>query len=283
MEDNEILDQSAEIDAALDDEETSVPETGEPDQAPDGGQETTETSEPQSAPDDTPAQEEPGQADQPAQDPPESFTLKHLDETRTVGKDEVVQLAQKGMDYDRIRTERDELRQYRQEADPALSLVKSYAQRNGMDIPSYIDYCRRQELMSQGVDEPTARAQVAVEKQTAAIRVQNEQVQAQQRQQEAFMAQARQRQEARQRDMRDFIAAYPGVKAETIPKEVWNQVSGGKSLITAWTMYQNQQLTAQLAAQKQNQRNAQAAAGSLAARHEGDGQDEIDRLWAEDD
>ena len=283
MEENEILDQTTEIDAAWDDEDTSVPETEEPDQAPEGEQETTETVETQAAPEDAPTPEEPGQADQPAQDAPESFTLKHLDETRTVGKDEVVQLAQKGMDYDRIRTERDELRQYRQEADPALSLVKSYAQKNGMDIPAYIDYCRRQELMSQGVDEPTARATVNVEKQQAAIQAQTEQMRAQQRQQAAQMAQVRQRQEARQRDMRDFIAAYPGIKAETIPKEVWAQVSGGKSLTTAWTMYQNQQLTAQLAAQKQNQANAQAAVGSLAARHEGGDQDEIDRLWAEDD
>ena len=33
----------------------------------------------------------------------ESFTLRHLGETKSVGRDEVIALAQKGMDYDRIR------------------------------------------------------------------------------------------------------------------------------------------------------------------------------------
>ena len=33
----------------------------------------------------------------------DQFTLKHLDEVKVVGRDEVVSLAQKGMDYDRIR------------------------------------------------------------------------------------------------------------------------------------------------------------------------------------
>ncbi len=36
-----------------------------------------------------------------------TFALKHLDEVKTVGRDEVVSLAQKGMDYDRIREKLD--------------------------------------------------------------------------------------------------------------------------------------------------------------------------------
>lgn len=35
---------------------------------------------------------------------PESFTLRHLGETKNVGREEVIALAQKGMDYDRIRS-----------------------------------------------------------------------------------------------------------------------------------------------------------------------------------
>lgn len=34
----------------------------------------------------------------------ESFTLRHLGETKSVGREEVIALAQKGMDYDRIRS-----------------------------------------------------------------------------------------------------------------------------------------------------------------------------------
>lgn len=38
----------------------------------------------------------------------QSFTLKHLGEVTTVGRDEVITLAQKGLDYDRIRRKYDE-------------------------------------------------------------------------------------------------------------------------------------------------------------------------------
>lgn len=48
------------------------------------------------------------EADQPG-DVGESFTLKHLDEVKNVSRDEVVTLAQKGLDYDRIRTKLDHL------------------------------------------------------------------------------------------------------------------------------------------------------------------------------
>ena len=42
---------------------------------------------------------------EPAANPaPESFTLRHLGETKNVGREEVIALAQKGMDYDRIRS-----------------------------------------------------------------------------------------------------------------------------------------------------------------------------------
>ena len=56
-----------------------------------------------------PAQEEQGQADQ-----PELFTLKNRDEIRQVTREELIAMAQKGWDYDNVRQERDQLRQYRQ-------------------------------------------------------------------------------------------------------------------------------------------------------------------------
>lgn len=41
----------------------------------------------------------------------ESFTLKHNGKLSEVGRDELIVLAQKGLDYDRIRRDRDECRQ----------------------------------------------------------------------------------------------------------------------------------------------------------------------------
>ncbi len=55
------------------------------------------------------------------------------------------------------------------------------------------------------------------------------------------------RQSARQRDIVRFVAAYPGVRAADIPRQVWDQVSRGVPLVSAYAMYENTQLKTQLA------------------------------------
>ena len=73
------------------------------------GAKPEEKAEEKAEPPETPAEaeEKPEEKAEPEQPKEDSYTLKHLDETRTVGRDEVIALAQKGMDYDRIREQRD--------------------------------------------------------------------------------------------------------------------------------------------------------------------------------
>lgn len=214
---------------------------------------------------------------------PETVTLKYLGQEKAVSREEAVSLAQKGMDYDRIRTERDELRQYRQEADPALGLVRSYAERNGMSVPEYIDHCRKQELMAQGVNEQTAAAQVAVEKQQAQLQEHTAALEAQ-RQREAVLArQAQEREETRKRDIASFLETFPEVKADSIPKEVWEMVTKGQPLVSAYTLYQNRQLQAELAAERQNKRSAATTTGSRSTAGAESTKNIFDRAWDEAD
>lgn len=72
--------------------------------------------------DESPAEAEQGekQADQ-----PELFTLKNRDETRQVTRQELIAMAQKGWDYDKVRQERDQLRQYRQAMEQIRPPVKA--------------------------------------------------------------------------------------------------------------------------------------------------------------
>ena len=181
----------------------------------------------------------------------------------------MVRLAQQGLDYERVRTERDQLREYRAQADPALNLVKTFAENSGMSLEDYVDYCRTQAIMAgEGVDEATARVKVSVEKQQAKLDAQTRAAQAEQHRQQAAADKAQAEAEARKQDMLAFIGAYPGVKATDIPKEVWDKVTEGQSLVTAYTMHQNQQLKAQMAAKEQNQRNAAKAPGSMKSQGE---------------
>lgn len=218
-----------------------------------------------------------------AADQPERYTIKNRDETRQVSRDELIAMAQKGWDYDHIREERDQLRQYRAEADPAYELVKSYAQRNGMNVSDYLDYCRKQELMGQGINEQTANAQIAMEKQQLALQSQQRELQEAQRRQEELAQKARQRADAQKRDMDAFLKTYPGIKPEEIPKEVWAQVAQGQPLVSAYTMHQNQKLAAELAALKKNNENAARTTGSLSSPASGDKKDEIDQWWYADE
>lgn len=270
----------AELEAAWAEEEDAMVEDGAhetEDQPEDAQQQADQPSAPET---ETPPEQS---AEEERADQPQLFTLKYRGEQLQVTQDEMVALAQKGRDYDTVRQERDQLLQYRQEADPALELVRGYAQRNGMTVGDYLDYCRRQELMSQGINEQTANAQIAVEKQQAALQRQNAEAAAARRQQEAEADQARQRQEAQRKDFAAFLGAYPGVKTTEIPKEVWEKVAQGESLVSAYTMHRNRQLEAELAAERQNRKNQQRTTGSLSDPAGGDKKDDIDRWWNEDD
>lgn len=262
------------LDAAWADEtpEAQEPEPPQAHPAP----EAPQAEEPPAAPEEQ--EEKPAEADQ-----PELFTLKNRDETRQVTREELVSMAQKGWDYDTVRQERDQLRKYREEADPALLMVRGYAERSGMTVEQYLDLCRRQELLSQGVNEQTADAQIRLEKQQTILEAQTRAAQEARQRQEAEAQKAQEAQAARRKDMEDFMAAHPGVKGADIPNEVWAQVAAGKSMTTAYTEYENKQLKAELAAERQNKANAQRSPGSLTNPQGEDTRSELDKIWYSDD
>ena len=221
------------------------------------------------------------EAEAPA-DQPELFTIKNRDETRQVTRNELVSMAQKGWDYDKVRQERDQLRQYREEADPALELVRSYANRSGMSVADYLDFCRKQELMAGGLSQQDAERKLGIEKEQATLNRQRAELEAFQAQQNSIKQQALQAQQARQKDIERFYSAYPKVDPKSIPQEVWAEVKAGDTLTNAYTRYENRRLQAELSAMKQNQKNKAQSPGSLGG-NPGKEMDEIDRIWAEDD
>ena len=78
-----------------------------------------------------------------------------------------------------------------------------------------------------------------------------------------------------------FLAAYPGVKGEDIPGEVWARVAAGESLVSAYTMHRNQKLEADLAAERQNKENAARSTGSRSTAGQETARSLIDRAWDE--
>lgn len=206
METKELLD--AELDSAWDGEGTPEPETQSAD-----------------APED--AEDQAASADQ-----QEMFTLKNRDETRQVGREELIAMAQKGWDYDNVRRERDQLRQYRQAMEQVRATIGENRAHSG--APGAEGLIRRVKANAQ------------------------------------------------RQDMERFLQAYPGVKAESIPQEVWGRVARGVPLVSAYAMHENQQLRVQLRARQQDQINRARTPGGLSA-NAGAELDELDRYWNEEE
>ena len=191
------------------------------------------------------------------------LTLKHLDETRNVTREEAQALAQKGMDYDRVRERMDSYKKELDEARPALTLVKQYADAMKLSVSEYLDYCRTQELVSGGMTEEQAKHQVNLDKRDAELSAKEEA--ARQAEQERTTAQNAEKsaQERQRQDFNDFIRRFPNVKAEDIPQSVWESVNKGESLVMAYTMDQLNKATAEVAALKASEEARKRTPGSL--------------------
>lgn len=216
---------------------------------------------------------------------PETFTLKNkILGDRQVTKDEYDAFAQKGYDYDRVQQERDQLREYKKSADPAYTAMKEFAKRAGFgdNLTGFLDALREQELRQSGKTETEAKNIVAQEKREADLNAREKAVAAKEQAQTSAAEAERKAQENRAKDIEAFFRAYPNVDIKTIPQEVWTRVSSGDTLTNAYTMHENERLQAELAAERKNKENKASAPGSLSANAVSE-QDEIDRIWDEDD
>lgn len=190
----------------------------------------------------------------------QTVTITHLGQTQEIPLSEAVSLAQKGMDYDHVRQERDELRQA-----PAWEVMDYFAARSGQTREEYIQTLREQmeqdqlaQYTAQGMDEQTAKTLLELK-------------QFKERQEEENRK--KEEEEKKKKEYHRFFESYPDVNPADIPDEVWQRVGQGESLLGAYQAHENQQLKAKLAALEQNEKNKQAAVGSLAGEA---GQDEVD-------
>ena len=212
-----------------------------------------------------PPAEQAAQDTRPPADVPKVWTLHHLDETRTVNEQEMTALAQKGLDYDRIRGKYDESK-------PVMETFGQIARQSGMSVPEYLGYLRSQIKQSQGLSEEEARRAVELEDREAAVAVRE----AEEAQRTADQQQAAQQQNAadarRQADILEFQRTFPDAAKDpqSIPPEVWNGVREGLSLVASYARWQVGQANAaaeqarqQAATASQNQKNADRATGSM--------------------
>ena len=202
---------------------------------------------------------------------PQTWELRHMGEVRQASEAEMVALAQKGMDYDRIRSQYDEFR-------PVMDMLSTFANRQGMNTKDYIANLRAQAKQAEGFSEADARRSVELEDREAIVAAAEAERQAQQ----DAMAQA-QRAEAeaasrRQADIQEFQQTFPEAAKDpnSIPPQVWADVRNGSSLVAAYARYAVQQARQDAATAKretasvqQNQKNADRSTGSMKSAGDG--------------
>lgn len=226
-----------------------------------------------------PAEETPGTtetdapegSEPPQQEEPQEELYDLTDDagaTRQVKRDELTQLAQRGMQYDRmsmqmsgLKQERDELAQYRQTNDSTLNEIKQLADMAGVDVPTYLTALQENILVSKGMEREQAK--LWVQRQRAQAQQQAAAEEKRRQQQDAV----RQRQEA---DIQEFVSRYQSVDPKTIPQSVWDAVRKGDTLVNAYSRYEvqqlreeNQRLQQQLKTNQKNEENKQRSVGSV--------------------
>ena len=214
------------------------------------------------------------------------FDLKYNKETKPYTRQQVTELAQKGLNYDHVTEQRNRLQQenaelskYRDENAPVLEALKAAAEAAGKDLPEFLTAIRANMLVSQGLSPEVARERILRED-------------AERRLQATTAEKARKSEtEARQReDIRRFQEKFKGVDPKTIPQEVWSAVGRGELLVDAYGAYQRHELERQLkeaneklAIRAKNESNKQKSLGSLQSTKRETGKDPFLEGFLSDD
>lgn len=253
--------------------------------------ETEETSQEQGSAqgEDEQAHEDTAADEQPGTEEP-MFDLKYNKETKQYTRQQVTELAQKGLNYDHVTEQRDRLQQeiadltkFRDENSAILDTLRAAAEASGKSVPEYLTSIRTNLLVAQGISPETARERILRE--DAEQRLHS--------QQKAEEAEANRKRDAEQRqkdDIARFQKKYKDVDPKTIPQEVWEAVRGGELLTDAYGDYQRRDLERQLreaneklAIRAKNESNRQKSLGSLQSTKQETGKDPFLEGFLSDD
>lgn len=182
----------------------------------------------------------------------DTFTLKVLGEEKSFTREEVVPLAQKGMDYDRVKGQLEEARNSLKEYE---QIKGDLAKRN--DQLYWLEELAKEQ--NQTLDDliEVTQAQVMSRKTGQNIEVckgivKNQRLERELKAQQAKLNVTVDQNAKRDADIDAFMKAYPDLAADpkNLPQEVWDAVKGGESLLNAYRTYEIKELKAQLEKQK---------------------------------
>lgn len=203
------------------------------------------------------------------------FTLKVNGAESEVSREEVIALAQKGMDYDRIKAERDSfkadaptMQRYKEQE----TFLKDLADKSGITVDALMENVRVRMAMDQdsSLTEDQARAKVKAD---AAARQQPAEEKVEEKAKEPSP------EERRQAMFASFVRAYPDVKADSIPKEVWETAGRTFDLVGAYRDHEIRTLRKEVETLRQNNKNKERSTGSRKSVGATTPKDPFDEAW----
>ena len=250
---------------AKDEEEEEARETANEEEA-DHSEESKEAEKPEETEPETKAEEG---ADQ-------RFTLKHLGEVKEYNREETLALAQKGLDYDRIRQKLSEKEEAEKHNEDIRAFVAELAGAKNLSVDEFmLDYRAMVMAQKEQISVEAAKERLQMQAREKAL---NERENALKEREEAQKSADTKRDNAQQ-DFAAFFKARPDIKAEDIPKEVYQKALGGTPLLTAYTVWENEKLKAELEAERKNKENAEKATGSTSSAGNKNKRDAFDDAW----
>jgi ribosomal protein L7/L12 len=182
--------------------------------------------------------------------------LKYNHEEKEYSLDDVIPLAQKGMNYEKAieKAKQDA----KQEAIDEYIANQGY-EWQGKPITTNDEYQRalyEQDLIEKGV--PQEDINKLLDNHPTVKKAKE-------------VTQAQREQEQSQQEFKDFLESFPDIKADQIPKEVWEyREAKGKSLTDAMLWHENSQLKSKLKILEQNAENTKKTPVSSTTAHGGE-------------
>lgn len=213
-------------------------------------------------------------------DQPELIELKHLGQTVRVTPEQLNAYAQMGLDYQRIREDRDAARKEVERLTAMETFLKELAAPQGISVEDLIDGARAEVLAKkEHLNKDVALQRIKLDRERKAFEAQKDQ--------QKKEAQAKSQEEAkRQEQFLRFARTYPKVKPNDIPKDVWDAFKDGEDLVNAYARFENRELKekvskleSQLETTKKNSENKRRSAGSQRSAGSASEMDEFDRAW----
>lgn len=208
-----------------------------------------------------------------AADTDQYLELKHFGETKKVGKEEAKVLAQKGMDYDNVRGERDSARSERDALKTENAKLK--------ELEAFLNEVRGDQFAS--IDDFMLDTRARMRSEANGTKFEDELAALKSKQ---TPAEAQKPAEEKPSPVDEFLHRFPNVKAEEIPESVWEEVRQTGDLVGAYVKHMEsqkadeiQKLKDEIETLKQNQKNKERSAGSSRSSGNKSGKSTIAELW----